>query len=530
MIIKKDMRFFPDHQECAEEQEIQKITWNNNPDITNNRAILGDIVAVNNSQVVSIINRNPAILTVVLKTSGSKVVQMQKKKVPVYQAECLKSGYPIMHVASTVERGYDKYALVKFHQWTAEQEYPVFTCIQILGNAYDPEADRFALLYSNNLKFKAYKKMSLSVALSSASDRLDLTDKNVMSIDPQGCKDIDDAFHLEEDGTIGIHIADVTSQLPEELYNEVYRRCFSIYADNHTYHMLPEELSTNMLSLLPNKHRPALSIIIKDGKPELRETLICSKKALNYQQADKAIAKNDAMFNYLLDFFQVQPRNSHKLVENMMIYANRFVSELLDSRQQSFRRIQHTLMACAEYSTEPLSHAGLGLVSYTHFTSPIRRVADILVHRLLKNTCTHTQIAPLIPHINQVEQSVRKFYQEQSRLCLSESIDTELVISANIEEISKDNLGVIVSLIFNEKTLYLKVNIVPKKLQSLFAVAINEECINIQRTDTHQTATINIKQPVNLLISRKDSSIPRHRLNIVFSLVRELLASCSDNK
>ncbi len=40
-------------------------------------------------------------------------------------------------------------------------------------------------------------------------------------------------------------------------------------------------------------------------------------------------------------------------------------------------------MAKAEYSTENIGHYGLAFQYYTHFTSPIRRYADVLVHRLL---------------------------------------------------------------------------------------------------------------------------------------------------
>jgi ribonuclease R len=50
-------------------------------------------------------------------------------------------------------------------------------------------------------------------------------------------------------------------------------------------------------------------------------------------------------------------------------------------------------MAKAIYSTKNIGHYGLAFEYYTHFTSPIRRYADLIVHRLLQRQLTQGQIA-----------------------------------------------------------------------------------------------------------------------------------------
>ena len=49
-------------------------------------------------------------------------------------------------------------------------------------------------------------------------------------------------------------------------------------------------------------------------------------------------------------------------------------------------------LARAEYSTNNLGHFGLQLKQYSHFTSPIRRYPDLLVHRLINSSLAHKKI------------------------------------------------------------------------------------------------------------------------------------------
>jgi ribonuclease R len=57
----------------------------------------------------------------------------------------------------------------------------------------------------------------------------------------------------------------------------------------------------------------------------------------------------------------------------------------------------------AGYSPDDLGHYGLALKHYTHFTSPIRRYADVLVHRALLDDEAPEDLAGVASHISERE-------------------------------------------------------------------------------------------------------------------------------
>jgi len=332
--------------------------------------------------------------------------------------------------------------------------------------------------------------------LTISTNRSDLREMPLVTIDGEDAKDYDDSVFSEADRNknnkggwhIVIAIADVAYYVRSggELDRTARERGNSTYLPDQVVPMLPETLSNELCSLQPNKDRACIAVHIwinKSGEminTRFERALMKSRARLTYKQVQFAyegktdkttksimetvirpiygaytallkkrkkrgtieitIPENKIVFdgNGKVGSVEVRERlESHKLIEEFMISANEAVAkklsknhcpcifrvhdqpseaklEILEStlstldlslpknvkpQPKHFRDILDraknknifTLVnelvlrsqSKAEYSPQNTGHFGLGLKNYTHFTSPIRRYSDLIVHRAL---------------------------------------------------------------------------------------------------------------------------------------------------
>ncbi|MCK5802144.1 MAG: RNB domain-containing ribonuclease, partial [Lentisphaeria bacterium] len=144
----------------------------------------------------------------------------------------------------------------------------------------------------------------LGFELQDAVGRLDLRDRLVFTIDPEGSRDFDDALSVRRlhDGLweVCVHIADVSHLVTpgSALDNEAFSRACSTYLPGQVTPMLPEELSNELCSLNPDQDRLAFTCILTlTDAGQVRdtrfvETRIRSRKRFTYEEAYRILEGN----------------------------------------------------------------------------------------------------------------------------------------------------------------------------------------------------------------------------------------------
>lgn len=107
----------------------------------------------------------------------------------------------------------------------------------------------------------------------------------------------------------------------------------------------------------------------------------------------------------ILSFSDLAAGFGHHLALNEGVVTGTELQRLLDDaagkpEELMLNRVLLRSMKQARYSAENLGHFGLAAPTYTHFTSPIRRYPDLVVHRILKGVLARTFSAADLERLN----------------------------------------------------------------------------------------------------------------------------------
>lgn len=465
----------------------KKSSKTNYTDNVNDNTIYGRVISVlkrNRHQNV----RHPVFLCTVDETEGHLMKPLCKTvpKIHVLNTNILKNHqanrrHKVEIYTHNFDRGeltLDKYFdiepahrnkyifVVSYLFWNPRSMYPRGAVLKVLHTEDDIAAGLKVVALQNNVP-RFYTQSTINAIedlvdsfkgkeLIVEDDREDLTDSiSVFTIDPPNAQNLDDGLSVEtiDQGLfrIGVHIADVSMFVKKDdsIDKEAYSRATTYYPGQgfNPYHMIPQSLSKQMCSLLPNKRRLTLSVFFKMtvdgvivGKPEIKKTVIKSCKQFSYTDVQDIILGKttsntntkldddikvlyrmtlclrksrlkDAMFALPVESF-VDDHNSilnslqaHWLVEEMMVLTNVVVAEYiidsfpnstilrcqdrppdetLEKWLKSYPFIAHSILHL-QNATEKISLQDLPKMRYTSLIPLQKWVWEILVKNIETN-------------------------------------------------------------------------------------------------------------------------------------------------
>lgn len=375
---------------------------------------------------------------------------------------------------------------------------------KMLGHKYDPGIDILSVLLEHGIEpefpqsvLDEVKKIPDTIPEEEIKKRKDLRNLQIITIDGDDAKDLDDAISVEKlkDGyRLGVHIADVSFYVKKgsAIDQEAYHRGTSVYVVDRVVPMLPHALCNGICSLNPQVDRLAMSCMMEiDSVGEIKNyqifpSVIKTTERMTYTNVNYILDKNKNIvkkYQHILllisnmmelstiirnrreglgsiDFDTKEAKvivdakgkptdivlrdrgEAERIIEDFMICANEcvamhtrwlevpsmyrihetpepkkirefarmaqnlgftlqanvqavFPKQLQTFLQQTKDEEAHPVLSAyllrsmqkARYDSKCLGHFGLALENYTHFTSPIRRYPDLIVHRMLRTYC-----------------------------------------------------------------------------------------------------------------------------------------------
>jgi len=401
--------------------------------------------------------------------------------------------------------------VVEIIQQPNKQSQPIGRIIEILGDYTAPGMEIEIALRKHNLPYvfspeieKISAKFPKNVSKKELTERKDICHLPLVTIDSETARDFDDAVYCETDDKgyrLYVAIADVSHYVKpnDAIDQEAFNRGNSVYFPRRVIPMLPEALSNELCSLIPDKNRlcmvceiqfqasgdildyifyPAVmrsharltynkvaAMLANPKGPEAKEyskllphlqrvhklfkALLKARKkrgAIDFETTETQMFFNEQ--GKIEKIEPVQRTEAHRLIEECMLAANVCAADFLQKNNQitlyrihedpspdkiealrnflkefgiqlggrnkpSAKDYAQTLLKIqdrpdaqllqtvmlrslqqAVYSPDIAGHFGLAYDYYTHFTSPIRRYPDLLIHRAIKAVLNGKTYAP----------------------------------------------------------------------------------------------------------------------------------------
>ena len=201
--------------------------------------------------------------------------------------------------------------VVELTDYGDDKHKPEGRITEILGHVNDPGVDILSIVKGYDLPVEFEEKLlnqaervGKPVSEADMAGRRDLRSLQMVTIDGEDAKDLDDAVSLtreSENYCLGVHIADVSNYVQENsaLDREALNRGTSVYLVDRVIPMLPHTLSNGICSLNQGEDRLALSCLMKVNKKgevvsyEIAETVICVDRRMSYTAVRKILEEGD---------------------------------------------------------------------------------------------------------------------------------------------------------------------------------------------------------------------------------------------
>ncbi|MDV2077456.1 ribonuclease R [Marinobacter xestospongiae] len=400
-----------------------------------------------------------------------------------------------------------QYVVVEILRQPTPRTKPTGRIIEVLGDHMAPGMEIAVAIRSYDLPHswppaagEQAAAIPAEVGEADKTNRVDLRQLPLVTIDGEDARDFDDAIYCERRSRGGyrlvVAIADVSHyvRIGSPLDEEALNRGNSVYFPDHVVPMLPEKLSNGLCSLNPEVDRLCLvadMTISAAGNISgytFYQAVMHSHARLTYTKVSDMLERPDSEPGYRLceqyaevlphlhdlyglykvlrqartergaiDFETTETRiifdparkieeivpvhrnDAHKIVEECMLCANVAAARFLKYHKlpalyrvhdgpseerlgalrlflgelglqlgggdkptsadyqallsvvadrpdaQVIQTVMLRSLSQAVYSPEESGHFGLGFASYAHFTSPIRRYPDLIVHRAIKS-------------------------------------------------------------------------------------------------------------------------------------------------